>query len=342
MAWNAALLLTLSSAIAVPGPGRLGTDKTIVAPPGSSGPTGRGGQSSSESPEQRQFRLQREGIRQVEPPPPSMDYVSVLKRQVSAEGSIVNAPPSLWFGFGFASWFPFRESPGRKSTPFGSYHLFAEIYSLGERKKQGERCFSAQICRFDSLQLFALSTVGALELPGSKERNGESTRFSVEVSDLDWGAAWRSERLEHWDSAGTYQLAFGLMLGWLPLRQRSIVQYGDSLPADKDLLHSGLQFNSSGFMSRVSVAALALSRFEAGVFAGLNMGFPSEVKASIGFEFALRDPMEKPQATGAEKLPSPVQGQSESKPISQEPDQEQRPTGNKNQQVDTTKINKGK
>jgi hypothetical protein len=268
-----------------------------VVAPGSQGPgaTSPAPSMVDETPEQREQRLIREGIRK--PPEPEVtprnDYLSVLKRQLEPEGKVDQRPPLLWFGFGFASHFPMMESPGRSSTPLGAHHVFGQIWAWSSEQPENEAMGSQSSA---SLHAFALASHHEISVLG-RVGSGPKVKASILVSDLDAGVVYRSDRLWSRSGASVFGWSSGWMVGYLPLRQRQLVRYGEAQPVASDLRTSQIQWNHAGVVTRVSLSLLALSVFEATAFAGVVLGAPFEARLWTGLEMALRAPRSEPGAT---------------------------------------------
>ncbi len=319
------LALSLASAIVPPRGGsfsRPPSEQTAsdTAPPPAAGPSenSRSGDvpQRMESAQERDERLQREGIRKrpepkVEPP---RDYFSVLKKQVSPESDAAILAPQLWFGLGFSSWFPLRESSGRKSTPQGSYQGFAQLWNWGAKTPEGLPCKNARSCSYQSLHFAFLASQAETTIAATEPVRGDSVNIDVLRNDFEMAVLWRRDW--HWALAGsdTTSLAFAVSGGLLPVRQRIIETYGSAKAKDADFAHSGVQLNPLGTLLRFSFSVLALSIFEAGIVAGLSTSSPAEVKTLVGLEFALRDPQKPEEVTPEE---TPAQSKNESAPAPQ-------------------------
>ena len=310
------IALSLASAIAPPRGGSFSRQPseqsaTDTAPPPAAGPSENTRSSDApqrlESAQEREERLMREGIRKRPDPKidPPRDYLSVLKTQVSPEGDETILAPQLWFGLGFSSWFPLRESSGRKSDPQGSYQGFAQLWNWGAKTSEGLPCKSARSCTYQSLHFAFLASQAETTVAATEPVRGDSVNIDVLRSDFEMGVLWRRDW--HWALAGsdTTSFAFAFMGGLLPMRQRIIETYGSATAKDEDFAHSGVQLNPLGTLMRFSFSVLALSIFEAGIVAGLSTSSPAEVKTLVGLEFALRDPQRPQEASSVENPAQP-------------------------------------
>lgn len=235
------------------------------------------------------------------------DYFSVLKTEIATEGAGSILSPRLWFGLGFASWFPLRESGGRKSTPAGAYHGFAQLWNGGARTPDGQPCKTERLCSYQSFHFAFLATQAETTVTGIEPTRAESINMTVLQSDFEVGLLWRYDW--HWgaaDSNTSYAAAF--MGGLLPLRQRLIETYGTAVATEKDLAHSGAKLNPQGTLIRFSASVMALSIFEAGIVTGLSTSSPAEIKTFVGLEFALRDP-QRPQETPDNNFVTPLKSE---------------------------------
>ncbi len=319
------LALSLASAIAPPRGGsfsRQPSEQTAAdtAPPPAAGPSenSRSGHAPQrlESAQEREERLMQEGIRKRPEPKVEQprDYFSVLKKQVSPESDATILAPQLWFGLGFSSWFPLRESSGRTSVPQGSYQGFAQLWNWGAQTPEGQPCKNARSCTYQSLHFAFLASQAETTIAATEPVRDASVDIDVLKSDFEMGLLWRRDW--HWALAGsdTTSFAFAFMGGLLPVRQRIIETYGSATPNDEDFAKSGVQLNPLGTLVRFSFSLLALSIFETGIVAGLSTSSPAEIKTLVGLEFALRDPQRPQEPTPVE---IPAQPKNESKPLPQ-------------------------
>lgn len=343
---SAALALLLASAVAPPTPGVWSSSGeggqarggTGVAPPqggplSPAEPTGpSGGKGTPETPQEREQRLIREGIRRPAPQPvvvPPRDYLSVLGRRLDPEGTDPVRPASLSFGFGFASQAALDESPGRRSRYLGAHHVFGQVWSWTNRAAAapGGWCSGtasatsevpgSQVCSFSSLHILALASTAEVSLQGTLaggeagDGGGSKVAFDVLVSDFEAGFAFRHDWYRTLGSSGIWSFGPGVLVGYLPLRQRMLTRYGEARANLGDMRKSGVAFNALGTVSRVSFSAMALSIFEGTAFVGVVTGSPREVRLWGGLEFSLRAPVDR-QATesegtlGAEAAGSPA------------------------------------
>jgi hypothetical protein len=285
--------VTVASAIAAPKDGafRKSGDKPknkeaapIVLQPGAADSN-----QSGETENQRQERLIEEGVRSKPPLPPERDYVSVLKARSAQTGLQPNLAPEMRFSFGFGSWFPVKETVGRKSKPLGAHHVAAQVWSWNPGENLGSDT-TLRESNYSSLSVFMFSSASEVSIDGF-DKDGNPMRFSLLVNDLDSGLVYK--QVFQWPhtlfAAGSSQFDLGLSFGYLGLRQRYLKKFGDATSKDADFLHSGAQFNASGTLFQVTFSTVLLSLFEAGIFVGAVTGFPFEIKAWAGLEIAFRN-----------------------------------------------------